>query len=224
MSFEEPFTGPRNNCGRPNNLTGLRFGKLVALKAVGTSPKRGVVWLCQCDCGAQKHIHARNLRKPHQGTKSCGCLRKPPTPRVNGIPRKGLMLHVKHADTYTSWRGMRQRCASKGGIYASITCCERWAAFEQFLKDMGERPAGMTLDRIDSKGNYEPTNCRWATREEQSRNRSIVKITVEIAAAIKGVAADGESAAVVAARFGVRTGAVNDIWAGRRWISVPAAA
>lgn len=101
-------------------------------------------------------------------------------------PRKPIHGHRvgnTESPTYSTWRSMLLRCTSPCNdsyrLYGArgITVCDRWRSFPQFLADMGERPEGMTLDRIDNDGNYEPGNCRWATRSEQQRHKRPYKQT-----------------------------------------------
>jgi hypothetical protein len=147
---------------------GERFGKLTALEPCRTS---NLKCKCQCDCGTTKDVKGFSLRA---GTsQSCGCLKL-------DIFRAFATKHGyggKHkSGTYSSWANMITRCTyEKHGSYPNyggrgIKVCERWLKFENFLKDMGPRPPGHSIDRIDSNSGYEPVNCRWATTKEQARN------------------------------------------------------
>ena len=125
--------------------------------------------------------------------------------------------------TYRCWLNMRIRCLSKksngyrhwGG--RGITICERWNIYRNFLEDMGERPPGTSLDRINNDGNYEPGNCRWATPVEQTRNNRNTRLTLEIAESIREAVRGGERKSVLATKWGVNRSLVtaiinNSIW------------
>ena len=175
-------TGREPSCGcaskdfqrKKHDLTGKKFDRLLVLQAENSSNvKRRFLWKCVCDCGQVTLAVGVELRSGKK--RSCGCLHLDvllETHTKHGHARSG-----KLSPTYVSWYSMRTRCGNPnarnfkhyGG--RGISVCEHWSSFENFLKDMGERPSGMSIDRIDVDGNYELKNCKWSTASEQVKNQ-----------------------------------------------------
>jgi len=165
-------------CGHKRDCTcktwwftkGQRFGEWTVLRFIRSdiTGARSVrtLWLCQCSCGLEHEVDARNLRSGRSVVcRNCGSA-------THGEARNG-----QYTRAYTVWRNMRQRCERKTHPQykhygaRGIKVCKRWQVYENFLVDMGHPESKMSIDRKNNNGNYTPRNCRWATVKEQLENR-----------------------------------------------------
>lgn len=157
------FSVARDHGNGAKNLIGLRFNRLIVLSRAGSNGGRAL-WQCRCDCGNTTTVPGKSLLNGNTG--GCGC-------------QTGGFVHGQYKSAeFRAWNDMRRRCnntnAQRYPRYGArgITVCDRWNEFLAFLADMGPRPDGATLDRVNNDGDYEPGNCRWATRKQQQRNNS----------------------------------------------------
>jgi len=188
-------------------LIGRIFGEFLILNFYGIKDRRSS-WCAKCSCGNFVVRAERTLLSGQSW--HCGCKRY--TPEV--------FLKRKYPRSKMTWKSMHDRCNLEnrkdykfyGG--KGIKVCERWRKFSNFLDDMGERPIGLTLDRIDGDGDYSPDNCRWSDITTQNRNRKINKITIDIANEIRK---DNRSLSKIAKDYGVNNSLISMIKNNKIW-------
>ncbi len=176
-----------------------------------------------CACG--KEVRTRTARVFSNFTKSCGCLAAEITSAKflkHGHTASGGV--TRHTRTYQTWTSMRSRCGNpKNRRFATygargIAICDRWQDFGNFLADMGEKPPGASIDRIDNDKGYSPENCRWAlTREEQARNKTSTVLCEVSATLIRQMSRRGASGPDLAHAFGVTRTMISYVVRGRSW-------
>lgn len=152
---------------RVNDYLGLRFGRLTVLERLPRKSKTdtNARWLCRCDCGRATTVYGQDLKRGR--TQSCGCLQA-----------EVRMQHgMAHTPVYAVYKQMLQRCENPNSqAYENyggrgIKVCDEWHTFEKFFADMGDRPKGFSIDRIDVNGNYCKENCRWVVSKVQNNNK-----------------------------------------------------
>lgn len=152
------------------NLIGTKSGKLTVIDGpFNRESKQGKFWLCQCDCGKTLDHYIGSNQIIKNKSQSCGCF------MVEQVKKSNTSHGLTKTNTYISWRSMWQRCTNplhkSYNYYKTKTPVDRWKSFDMFLLDMGKRPKGMSLERIDNDKNYSPENCKWATNKDQQLNR-----------------------------------------------------
>ena len=165
---------------------GMQFGRLVVVRRRPAPKASGTMWECRCSCGNTTVVRWAHLREG--STISCGCWRMEHTYQLarTFVRKHGHCSRTVKHPLYRTWSSMWQRCTNPKNTHweyygaRGISVSDRWSDFSVFLSDMGDKPSPTyTLDRINNDGNYEPDNCRWATKAQQSANRRLPRKRVK---------------------------------------------
>lgn len=182
--------------------------------------------MCRCDCGTMKVVNSSALRSGK--TRSCGCLRRDVTTARS--TKHGLMTRAGRHPTYYSWSNMIRRTTDSGHPRwkdwggRGITVCDRWREYPNFLADMGLKPDGATLERLDNDKGYEPGNCIWASPAVQNRNKRSTRLTEASILEIWELQDQGLPIAAIAERVGLNrhvVGTVCTTLAVMLWVTAP---
>lgn len=199
------------------NLLGHKYGKLTVLEKTELKSGTSIIWKCLCDCGNYKNVAGNDLRrnKKRKGQQICGCM------------AGGLVHGMYRTPIYNTWTSMKSRCYNKkndkyyryGG--RGITVCNEWINdFSTFYNDMGSRPIGMSIDRIDNDGCYSKDNCKWSTQSQQVRNSTSSKINGEDVCIIRTMLLYGQKPADIAIHFNVLSRTIRNIRRNVSWCDI----
>ena len=207
---------------RKINKLGRVYKRLLVLKEQSYKSNWGkIVYLCKC-LGPHEPTYI-NVPSPNIGKQitSCGCLGR--ESQKGKVTKHGHWENGKPSRTWKTWDQMKQRCLNSNHhafkLYGGrgISICSRWMIFENFLIDVGIRPEGMSLDRIDNDGNYEPENCRWTTPLIQVRNSRVAKLNEKNVSIIKRMLLEEYSKNFISKKFRVSWSWINHIDVGNSW-------
>ena len=201
-------------------MVGKKYGRLTVISKAGRNKHGKQLFECKCACGNKTTVERGSIRSGN--TKSCGCYKQEMAIKANRTHG------MTNTPLYNSWRAMQERCnnpnASNYKIYGGrgVAICSEWLEFEPFARwamANGFQP-GLWIERIDNNGNYEPSNCKWATREEQSNNRRNNHM-VTFRSKTMSIA---QWSRVTGIRYSTLRSRFNDGWPPERALTTPAGA
>lgn len=201
------------------DMAGRVFGELIGLRFSHTDAKKNAHWYFRCSCGVEKAACGADVRAGK--IKSCGHLQL----AALNTRTHGHATRDKKTPTYVCWRNMLARCYdTKRAAYANyggrgIVVCDRWRnSYAAFLEDMGEKPAGLTIERDNVNRGYEPGNCRWATDAEQAQNRRVNIANWPMVVEMRGRRAGGAQYKELSRDYGMSVCQVARICRGESWV------